>query len=101
MKLSRPLSTYEREIQDPVFKEQFEEEYQQFALSEIILQLMEEDHISVRQLAKAAGISPTVIQDIRSGKRRNITVYNLSKILKALGSRIAVQIGEKYVPLGG
>ncbi len=96
---TKPQSTYERIMMDPEFREQFEIEYQEFALSEIILQLMEEEKLSVRELAKAAEVSPTVIQDIRSGNRTNITLANLSKILKALGSRISIQIGEEYVPL--
>lgn len=98
---TKPQSTYERLMQNPEFREQFEIEYQEFALSEIVLQLMEEEKLSVRELAKAADVSPSVIQDIRSGNRTNITLLNLSKILKALGSRIAVQVGDQYMPLGG
>lgn len=94
-------STFERLMQDADFQDKFETEYQEFALSEIILQLMEEEHISVRELAKAAAVSPAVIQDIRSGNRTNITLLNLSKILKALGSRIVVQTGNQYIPLEG
>ena len=97
----QPQSTYERLMQEPDFREQFEIEYEEFALSEVILQLMEEGHLSVRELSKIAEVSPSVIQDIRSGKRTNITLFNLSKILKALGSRIAIQIGEQYMPLEG
>ncbi len=98
---TQPQSTYEREMMDPEFRAQFEIEYQEFALSEIVLQLMEEEKISVRKLARAAEVSPTVIQDIRSGNRTNITLDNFFKILKALGSRMAVQVGDQYVPLGG
>lgn len=45
--------------------------YKEFALSELILALMENDEVSVRKLAKIAEISPTVIQDdeIRCKKR--------------------------------
>ena len=100
-KTLKPQSTFEREMGDPAFKEQFEAEYQEFALSEIVLQLMEDEHISVRRLAKIAGISPSVVQDIRSGSRRNVTLQNLCKIIKALGGRIAVQIGDQYMPLEG
>jgi len=100
MKTSKKCaSTFEREMTDPIFREQFEAEYREFALSEIVLQLMEEKRISVRRLAKAAQVSPNVIQDIRSGNRTNITLLNLSKILNALGSRIAIQIGNQYTPL--
>ena len=54
----KTMSTYEREMQDPSFKEQFEKEYKEFALSELILAMMEEDNMPVRGLAKAVGISP-------------------------------------------
>jgi ribosome-binding protein aMBF1 (putative translation factor) len=37
-------------------------------LSELILALMENDGKSVRELAKEVGLSPTVIQKIKSGK---------------------------------
>ncbi len=105
MKTSKPikkimtLSTFEREMEDPDFKEQFEADYQAFALSEVILQLMDEEQLSVRELAKAAAVSPAVIQDIRSGNRTNITLQNLSKILMVLGSRVVVQTRSQYIPL--
>ena len=38
---NKPLSTFERELQDPEFKKQFEEEYKDFLLSEIIRELIE------------------------------------------------------------
>ena len=86
-------------MEDPDFKEQFEADYQAFALSEVILQLMDEEQLSVRELAKAAAVSPAVIQDIRSGNRTNITLQNLSKILMVLGSRVVVQTRSQYIPL--
>lgn len=42
---------------------------------------MKQDHISVRRLAAAAGVSPTIIQGLKSGSKTNITVDILSKIL--------------------
>ncbi|MFA6301684.1 MAG: hypothetical protein WC627_00940 [Legionella sp.] len=33
---NKPLSTFEREMQDPAFKKQFDEEYKDFQLSEMI-----------------------------------------------------------------
>ena len=33
----KPISTYERLMQDPEFKEEYEKEYKEFALSELIL----------------------------------------------------------------
>ena len=55
------LSTFEREMLDPDFKEQFDKEYNEFLLSETIKELMESGHKSVRKLAKESGLSPTVI----------------------------------------
>ena len=37
----KPLSTFEREMQDPAFKKQFEEEYKDFQLSETLQELIE------------------------------------------------------------
>ena len=52
---------------------------------------MEEDHVSVRKLAKAAGISPSIIQDIRSGKKENLTLKSFSNIAAALGYGIVLE----------
>jgi hypothetical protein len=43
-------------------KELFDKEYNEFLLSEFVLEKMEEEHVSVSELAKRAGVSPTVIQ---------------------------------------
>ena len=52
----KPKSTVERFLEDPEQKRIFEEEHKEFLLSELIIALMEEDHISVRKLAKVAGV---------------------------------------------
>ena len=99
MSKKKPLSTFDREMQDPDFFEKFEDEYKEFLLSEVITALMKQNGISVRKLAKEINISPTVIQDIRSGKRASITLVNADKILKKLGSSIAIKVGDKYISL--
>jgi hypothetical protein len=38
---NKPLSTFEREMQAPTFKKQFEDEYKDFQLSEIIRESIE------------------------------------------------------------
>ncbi len=50
-------------------KKDFEQEYKDLLFSEIILAIMEQDDISVRKLARLAGISPTIVQAIRSGTK--------------------------------
>jgi DNA-binding Xre family transcriptional regulator len=72
-------------MEDPKRKKKFDREYEELLLSELILALMEKDEISVRKLAKAAKISPTVVQEIRSGKKANLTLLTLASIAEALG----------------
>mgnify|MGYP000349547405 CR=1 FL=1 len=67
------LSTYELFMQDPNRRSQFEEEYRKLVLVEILIPLLEKSNTPVRVLAKAAGILPTVIQDIKSGKKEGIS----------------------------
>jgi len=81
-------STYEEFIEDDEQKELLNKEYKELLLSELLIAAMEHDHISVRKLASAAGVSPTIIQGLRSGSRANITVDTLSKILDAVGYQI-------------
>ena len=51
--------------------------------------------ISIRELAKEADISPSVIQDLRSGKQHDIKVSNLVKIAHAFGYEVILQKGKK------
>ena len=80
-------STSEKFIESLSPKElkEFEEGYKNFALSELILALMERDDISVRKLAKIAGVSPTIVQEMRSGLEKNYSLESFYKILKTLG----------------
>ncbi len=81
-------STFEEFIEDKEEKRLLEQEYRELLLSELLLAAMEEDHISVRKLATAAGVSPTIIQSLRTGKKTNLTIDTLSKILDAIGYQI-------------
>jgi transcriptional regulator with XRE-family HTH domain len=81
-------STYEEFIEDRKEKILLNEEYKDLLVSELLLAAMQEDHISVRKLAMAAGVSPTIIQGLRSGKKVNITIETLSKILDVIGYHI-------------
>lgn len=49
-------------------KARFDKEYNEFLLSEFLIEKMEEEKLSVRSMAKRARVSPTVIQKIRSNK---------------------------------
>lgn len=73
----------------------FEEKYARFALWETVQELMEEANISVRELARAMGVSPTVVQDLRSGKRKNITLKNLLGLVSAVGGKLHIKFGGR------
>ena len=81
-------STYEKFIENKKQKRLLDREYRELLISELLLASMEEDHISVRKLAAEADVSPTIIQSLKSGKKTNITVDTLSRILEVVGYQI-------------
>ena len=68
-----------------------EKEYNEFLLSEFVLEKMEEEKISVRALAQKAGVSPTVIQKIRSKDAERINFRTFTNVLNTLGYRISIE----------
>lgn len=89
-------STYERLIhEDAKFENDLKKGYREFVLSELLLAIMEEDHLSIRKLAKEAGVSPSLIQDLRSGKKDNLTFKSFSHIVEALGYDIVLEKRSK------
>lgn len=97
--MTKKLSTFEREMQEAVFQEAFEKEYGEFLLSETILAMMEEAHKSVRKLAEESGLSPTVIQNIRSGIQEDIKLSNFINISHACGYKVILEKDEQRIPL--
>jgi transcriptional regulator with XRE-family HTH domain len=81
-------STYEEFIEDDKQKAFLDMEYKELLISELLIAAMEQDHISVRKLALAAGVSPTIVQGLKSGSKTNITIDTLSKILDVIGYQI-------------
>ena len=75
----------------PEQKEIFDKEYEAFSLSEFMLEKMEAEKISVRALAQKAGVSPTVIQKIRSKNAERINYRTFSNVLNSLGYRIKIE----------
>lgn len=69
----------------PKEKRTFDKEYKDLLISELLLAVMEQDEISVRKLAKLAGVSPTVVQAMRSGVKKDFSMQSFFKILKGLG----------------
>ena len=89
-------TTFEREMRDSNFKEAFDSEYQQFALQEL---LAVGDTKSVRALAKAAGLYPNAIQNLKSGKATDIKMTSFLKIAKAYGFKLELVKGKTHIPV--
>lgn len=96
----KPLSTFEKEMQKTSFRKKFEKEYEVFLLSELIITLMENDKKSVRKLAREAGVSPTVIQKLRSGMQEDIRLRNFINISHACGYHLFLEKNGKRISLG-
>lgn len=95
----KPLSTFDKEMKNLVFREKFDKEYKEFLLSEIITALMENDGKSVRKLAEEVGLSPTVIQKMRSGKQDDVRLKNFINISHACGYHIILEKENKRISL--
>ncbi len=81
-------SIYEEFIEDKKQKKRLDKEYRDLLISELLLAVMEEDHISVRKLAVEADVSPSIVQNLKSGKKTNVTLDTLSRILSVIGYQI-------------
>ncbi|MCD6055473.1 MAG: uncharacterized protein K0R12_435 [Gammaproteobacteria bacterium] len=92
-------STFDREMQNPAFREQFEAAYTELLLSELIEELMQSENKSVRKLAKEVGLSPTVIQNLRSGEQEDVKLSNFINISHACGFHIILEKGKQRIHL--
>ena len=94
-------STFEKfmEAKTSEQRKQYEEGYSDFLLSEMILAAMEED-VSVRKLAKIANVSPTIVQDMKSGAKKSFNTNSLFKVLQGLGYDILLERNGVVTSLG-
>jgi DNA-binding Xre family transcriptional regulator len=88
MRKNKGESTFEREMKNPVFRAAFEKESAALEVSEFLAQQMAKQELSVRALAELASVSATVVQGIKSGKRKNIEYTTLKALTVALGYEI-------------
>ena len=85
-------TTFDKYINNnPKEREKFDHEYADFLLSEFVLEKMEQENISVRSLAKKAGVSPTIIQKIRRKDAEKINYRTFSSVLNSLGYKINIE----------
>jgi hypothetical protein len=102
LKTKKVKSTFEKimEAKTPVEKKEYDEGYRDFILSEMILAAMEDDNVSVRKLAKIAGVSPTIVQDMKSGAKTSFNTNSLFKILQGLGYDVLLERNGVVTSLG-
>lgn len=86
-------STFDKFItNDPKQKALFDQEYDEFLLSEFIIQKMKEENLSVRSLAKKASVSPTVIQKLRNNDNAEKITYNtFMSVIRSLGYKMRLE----------
>ncbi len=96
---NKSQSTFEREMKKASFRKKFEKKYKEFLISELVLAMMENDQKSVRALAKEVGLSPTVIQKLRSGKQTDIKLSNFINISHACGYEVVLEKGDSHIYL--
>ena len=86
------MTTFEQFFKDnPDQKEIYDKEYSDFLLSEFMLEQMEAQNISVRELAKRADVSPTVIQKLRSKDSLKVNLTTFTSVLRSLGYQIKLE----------
>ena len=82
--MNNQKSTFERMMEDPQWKSDFDKGYEEFLLSEFICEQMDSSGVSVRELAKKANVSPTTIQNMRSGNADNVRLKTLLSVILKL-----------------
>lgn len=86
------MTTFEKFFKDnPEQKEIYDKEYNDFLLSEFMLEKMAEQNLSIRELARQASVSPTIIQKLRSKDAEKITLTTFTTVLRCLGYRIKLE----------
>jgi len=102
LKDTKIKSTFEKfmESKTPAQRKAYEEGYRDFLISEMILAAMEEDDISVRKLAKLVGVSPTIVQDMRSGTKKSFNTKSFFKVLQGLGYDVLLERNGVTTSLG-
>jgi DNA-binding Xre family transcriptional regulator len=76
---------------DPKEREIFDREYNNFLLSEFILEKMEEENMSIKDLAKKAGVPTAVMQKIKDKNVEKINYRSFENVLNSLGYKIKIE----------
>lgn len=86
------MTTFEQFFaENPEQKAIYDKEYNDFLLSEFMLKQMEAQNLSIRELAKKADVSPTVIQELRSKDSQKVNLTTFTSVLRCLGYQIKLE----------
>lgn len=85
---------FEQEMKNKKFKDSFEKGYKEFLLSELLISLMENDSVSIRELAKELNVSTTTIQKFRNGKE-HVSLTTFLKLKEYFGLKVKILRGNK------
>jgi transcriptional regulator with XRE-family HTH domain len=78
-------------MKDKKQKKLFNKEYNDFLISEYLLEAMKEKNISIRELSRSAKVSTSIIQNLRTRSTLNITIRTLNSLFNTLGYRIKIE----------
>jgi DNA-binding Xre family transcriptional regulator len=70
-----------------------------FGLAKLLVNTMKRNAKSIRELAKEAGLSPTVIQKLRTGQQVDVKLNNFISIFKACGYDLVLTNGKERISL--
>ena len=86
------MTTFEKFFEEnPEQKDIYNKEYNDFLLSDFMIEQMEAQHLSVRELAKQADVSPTVIQKLRTKDALKVNLTTFTSVLHCLGYQIKLE----------
>ena len=92
-------STFKQEMQNDAFRKAFDHDYQEFLLSELLIAMMADNEHNARALAESIGVSPTVVQNIRSGKQQDVKLRNFINMANACGYDVLLRNSEHQIKL--
>lgn len=100
MSKTKVKGTVERYLESlsPEERKERDEGYRELLISEMIIAAMENDAVSVRELAKMANVSSNTVQNLRSGMS-NSGVKSLFKVFQSLGYSVFAEKGDEKLTL--
>ena len=90
-------SVFDKWKDDPEYQKDYGKEFSELAISELMLAIMADDQKSVRKLAELTGLSANAIQNLKSGKAKDVKLKNFMSILAACGYHMELVKGDRRI----